>query len=76
MLRQNEETYTRRLHLKSKDMDLDTVAQRVPRLFDMALAQVWSKAKYRQIADDANEMYGFNSPFRLVDQFRVSDSHC
>ena len=35
VLRPNEESYTRCLHLKSKEIDLDTIAQRVSRLFDM-----------------------------------------
>lgn len=49
VLRQNDETFTRRLHLKSKGIDLDTIAHRVSQLLDMPIERVWSKGKYRQV---------------------------
>lgn len=49
VLSQSKEAFDRRYRLKSKGIDLDKVAGRVAKLFDMTIDEVWSKGKYRRI---------------------------
>jgi REP-associated tyrosine transposase len=49
VLKQSQETYERRYRLKTKGVDLETIAQRVAKLLDMPVHKAWSRGKYRRI---------------------------
>jgi REP element-mobilizing transposase RayT len=49
VLRNAEDAFNRRYELKAKGMNLEKVAERVGRLFDMKAGEVWSSGKNRKI---------------------------
>ena len=49
VLKQNEQIYERRNRLKANGVDLDKIAQRVSKLLNMPIDQVWAKGKYRHV---------------------------